>query len=121
MGAGDRAGPHRAGSGLLPVRAPDDAGQPSTCWYADENIAAITARVQADTSIPDAEKQGAINAERIRGLGGIALLLMGLFAAGSVLTGLSFYTMARTGQHVLLQIRKQLFRHLHAALARLLR
>ncbi|MCC7209142.1 MAG: ABC transporter ATP-binding protein [Anaerolineae bacterium] len=91
---------------------PAAAGQASSCWYADEDINAITARIQADPSIPEADKQGEINAARIRGLGSIVLILAVLYFLASALTGLSFFTIARTGQYVLLQIRKQLFRHL---------
>ncbi|HRE46421.1 MAG TPA: ABC transporter ATP-binding protein [Aggregatilineales bacterium] len=85
----------------------------SACWYAAEDSRAIDARVQADASIPDAQKQDAANSAKIQGLGSIALLLVGLFIAASVVNGAAFYLMARTGQHALAGIRRDLFKHMH--------
>jgi len=51
--------------------------------------------------------------ERLAGLGGIILKIIGLYAATSVLTGLSFFLMSWAGQHVLQQLRVEVFKHLH--------
>lgn len=51
--------------------------------------------------------------ERLAGLGGIILKIIGLYAATSVLTGLSFYLMSWAGQHVLRNMRVEVFKHLH--------
>ncbi|HEX9115700.1 MAG TPA: ABC transporter ATP-binding protein, partial [Anaerolineae bacterium] len=55
----------------------------------------------------------AVAADYIRGLGTLILLLIGLFAAGAVANGLMFYTMTWAGQHVLRNLRVQVFEHLH--------
>lgn len=43
--------------------------------------------------------------ERLAGLGGLILQIVGLYVLGSVLTGLTFFTMSWTGQHVLRAMR----------------
>lgn len=83
------------------------------CWFTDDDAAAITARIAADASIPDAEKGAATTAAKLQGLGGIVLILLGLFALGAAMQGLAFYAMAWTGQNVLRDMRKGLFRQLH--------
>ncbi len=55
----------------------------------------------------------ATSADYIAGLGGLVLLLIGLFAAGSILTGLQFYLMNATGFRVLRNMRVDIFHHLH--------
>jgi ATP-binding cassette subfamily B protein len=54
------------------------------------------------------------NAERIAGLGRLVGIVIALAVIGSVLTGLTFYSMSWAGQHVLSSLRTQLFRHLHS-------
>jgi ATP-binding cassette subfamily B protein len=51
--------------------------------------------------------------QRIAGLGRLVGIVIGLAVIGSVLTGLTFFSMSWAGQHVLSSLRKQLFRHLH--------
>jgi ATP-binding cassette subfamily B protein len=67
---------------------------PEACWYAT---------VTADMS----------NADRLAGLGQLALALVGLYAGGAVLAGLGFYAMRWSGQRALLNIRDDLFAQLH--------
>jgi ATP-binding cassette subfamily B protein len=52
-------------------------------------------------------------AQRLAGLGFIVLQIVGLYIAGAVLTGLTFYVMTWTGQHVLRAMRLDIFAHLH--------
>jgi ATP-binding cassette, subfamily B, multidrug efflux pump len=66
----------------------------SNCWYA-ENTANLS------------------NAERLAGLGGLVLRIVGLYVLVSLLTGLQFYSMTWTGQRVLRQLRVDVFKHLH--------
>ena len=66
----------------------------NACWYTEVNF-------QASAS------------ELLSGLGGLSLILLGLFALDAVSTGLAFFAMRWTGQNVLLKIRAQLFRHIH--------
>jgi len=51
--------------------------------------------------------------QRLAGLGFIVLQIVGLYIAGAVLTGLTFYMMTWTGQHVLRAMRLDIFAHLH--------
>ncbi len=83
------------------------------CWFTDNDARAITARVTADASIPEAEKGAAITAAKMQGLGEIVLILVGLYILGAALQGMAFYAMGWTGQNVLRLMRKDLFRHLH--------
>lgn len=94
------------GSAWTQVVSPDLIGQavdcylfpqvqtPDACWYSD-----IAANAPVD--------------ERLAGLGGLVLILVGLFVLGSILTGLSFYTMNWTGQNVLRRLRQDLFHKIH--------
>ena len=67
---------------------------PGTCWFS-----AITLDMEQDI--------------RIQGLGKLVLALLGLNLAGSLLAGMAFYAMSWTGQHVLRQLRQDLFRQIH--------
>ena len=67
---------------------------PDACWYAT---------ITTDMS----------DADRLAGLGQLALVLVGLYVAGSILAGLGFYSMRWSGQRVLLRIREDLFAQLH--------
>ncbi len=66
----------------------------TNCWYA------------SNTS-------GMTNAQRIAGLGKLILLVIGLFVISSVLTGLIFYSMSWSGNHVLRTLQVDIFEHLH--------
>jgi len=49
----------------------------------------------------------------VAGLGGLILLIVGLFVASSVMTGLQFFLMTYTGQRVLRNLRVAVFEHIH--------
>lgn len=51
--------------------------------------------------------------ERIAGLGQVMLMIVGLYILTAILTGLTVYMMNWSGQHVLRQLRVELFKHLH--------
>lgn len=53
-------------------------------------------------------------AQRLAGLGRMALLIVGLYVFVSLSTGAQFYLMTWSGQHVLRNLREQLFAHLHS-------
>ncbi len=91
------------GSTWTQVTAPDLIGQavdcylfpnPDACWYASVSQTATTA-------------------ERLSGLGGLALALVALFTGGALLTGLAFYAMNWSGQRALRLIREDLFAQIH--------
>jgi ATP-binding cassette subfamily B multidrug efflux pump len=53
------------------------------------------------------------NADRIAGLARLILIVIVLFVMGSLLTGLTFFTMSWSGQHVLRALRVDVFERLH--------
>jgi ATP-binding cassette subfamily B protein len=53
------------------------------------------------------------NAERLAGLGRVALMIVGLYLMTAILTGFTVYLMNWSGQHVLRQMRVELFGHMH--------
>jgi ATP-binding cassette subfamily B protein len=79
--------------GGFPGAQPAAAAE-SNCWYAADSASLSTAA-------------------RLSGLGGLILLIVGLYAMTSLLTGLQFYAMSWAGQHVLRSLRVGVFRHLH--------
>ncbi len=57
--------------------------------------------------------KGISQEERIAGLTRMVLIVIGLFVTGSVLTGLTFFTMTWAGQHMIRAMRVNVFNHLH--------
>ncbi|KAB8141801.1 ABC transporter ATP-binding protein [Chloroflexia bacterium SDU3-3] len=68
--------------------------EPQSCWYTT-----VSASATLD--------------QKLAGLGGLVLLLVGIYIAGALLGGVAFYTMNWTGQHALVDIRKDLFAQIH--------
>ncbi|MFQ5434919.1 MAG: ABC transporter ATP-binding protein [Anaerolineae bacterium] len=64
----------------------------SNCWYTTPDLGAT-----ADSTIA--------------GLGGLILLVIGLYVGSAILTGLQFYLMGWAGFYVLRDLRDQVFRH----------
>ena len=88
--------PAAAGSfGGGPALPGAPAAAPATnCWY---------------TTVPPNRSM----ADTLSGLGGLVLVLVLVYLAGAVLTGLQFFFMSWAGQHVLKQLRVTVFEHLH--------
>ncbi|MBI5876457.1 MAG: ABC transporter ATP-binding protein [Chloroflexi bacterium] len=74
--------------------AATSAARPTNCWYAPPNPQATPA-------------------DRVAGLGGLVLLIVGLYVGGAVVQGTQIYLMTYAGQKVLYNIRAQVFRHIH--------
>ncbi|MEL6307437.1 MAG: hypothetical protein AAFQ52_04810, partial [Chloroflexota bacterium] len=72
----------------------DAPAQNSNCWFTDRSSAVIEAEVFADESIAEADKQSAINQQKIAGLGTMVLALLGLYLLGAVMQGGAFFSMA---------------------------
>jgi ATP-binding cassette, subfamily B, multidrug efflux pump len=68
--------------------------QGDACWYSDLAITASTS-------------------DKMAGLGGLSLRLLGLFLLDAFMVGLAFFSMRWTGQNVLRRLRDELFRHIH--------
>ena len=103
--------------GSLPG-APAAEAAPSNCWLAaDPATLGFTQRMLQSLltvgNFPLPDPANADTAARLAGLGRLILLVIGLFVLGSVLTGLMFYSMSYTGQHVLRAMRLDVFQHLH--------
>ncbi len=73
----------------------------SNCWFDPTVQTAVNGGQESLNAVPlDA---------KLSGLGSLALILLGLFVLGSVLNGLAFFAMSRTGQTVLKKMRQDLF------------
>ncbi len=71
------------------------ASYKSNCWYAKIDAATAT------------------QSDYIAGLGGLVLVMIGIYVAGALLNGLMFYLMSYAGQHVLRTLRVRIFEHIH--------
>ncbi len=92
----------------------------SSCWLSEGYPAkGITQNVIRSLQTaggfpaPAADAAQMTSQERLAGLGRLTLIIIGLFVAGSILTGLTFFSMTWAGQHVLRSLRVEVFRHLH--------
>lgn len=90
----------------------------SSCWLAKEPAEltgrqALMSRIYRTGGYTVADPATATTDQRIEGLVRLIGLLIVLFVLGSVLTGLTFFSMAWTGQHVLRQMRVEVFEQLH--------
>ncbi len=83
------------------VQAPDLTGQAVDCFIA------VTPQSAQNCWFTDTPGPS------VSGLGRLLLLLVLLFVAGAVVTGLMFYMMSWTGQHVLTSVRKEIFAQVH--------
>ena len=73
----------------------------SNCWFATSTLG--TGAIPPNSPAAD----------YIAGLARLVLVLVVLYLLGSVMTGLQFYLMTWTGQHVLKGLRVSVFQHLH--------
>lgn len=93
----------------------------SNCWLSAEDTGSLTYTQQimkalfisGDFPAPKPQAADMTNEERIVGLGRLILVIIGLYVIGSVLTGLTFFGMSWSGQHVLRAMRLDVFQHLH--------
>jgi ATP-binding cassette subfamily B protein len=96
--AGSNASQATGGQLLLdmPIQAElgADIGAATNCWYTTPN--------------PQATAE-----ETIAGLGGLVLIIVGLYIGNALVSGLSFYMMRWGGFHVLRDLRAQVFKHVH--------
>ncbi len=86
--------------GQLPLDVPitaepgADSGAATNCWYTTPN--------------PQATAE-----ETIAGIGGLVLIIAGLYIGNALFSGLSFYMMRWGGFHVLRDLQAQVFKHIH--------
>lgn len=94
--------------------------QTSSCWLrAGQTPQGITQSIivslytLGDFPRPAEDIAQMTSSEQIRGLGRLILIIIALMVSGSVLTGLTFYSMTWAGQHVLRTLRVDVFKQLH--------
>jgi ATP-binding cassette subfamily B protein len=92
----------------------------SNCWFTrDSAELGFTQRTMKSLltlggfHAPSADNAAMTNGDRLAGLGRLILIIIGLYVAGSVLTGMTFFSMTWSGQRVLRALRVDVFKHLH--------
>ncbi|MBL8055455.1 MAG: ABC transporter ATP-binding protein [Anaerolineales bacterium] len=105
--------------GNFPGASGDQNASASNCWLsagAEPQGFTQTLLKNAFTAggfAPPAAGAALSDADRLAGLGRVILLIIGLYVAGSLLTGMTFFAMTWAGQHVLRALRLEVFEHLH--------
>lgn len=94
------------------------ANSASTCWIVDEPASLKGARWLLSSAyrvggfVPPTLASMS-DLDRVAGLVRVLGILIGLFVLGSITTGLTFFSMAWAGQHVLRALRTDVFERLH--------
>lgn len=78
----------------IPGAANVEGAMGANCWYTTPDL-------------------GASNAELVRGLGGLILLIVALFTGNAVVSGIQFFLMSWAGQYVLRDLRRDIFDQIH--------
>jgi ATP-binding cassette subfamily B multidrug efflux pump len=108
-------------STYLQVTIPELLGQAVDCYLTPAMVSSFSqaSGTDASTGGPSLNcwfsklNPGAATTDYAAGLGKLVLLIVVMYVAGSLLTGLQFYLMNSTGQHVLRGLRVDIFRHIH--------
>jgi ATP-binding cassette, subfamily B, multidrug efflux pump len=102
---------------LMQVAVPVLIGQAVDCYLSPESVAPVgeggTVNVAAQNCWYTTVQPDATTADRIAGLGRLILLIVAAFVGSAVTSGLQFYLMIITGQRVLLDLRRDIFAHIH--------
>lgn len=89
----------------------------SNCWFALSSAESFWQKVillvQPRNFVANEQLAGMDTAQRLAGLVSVLLVTILMYLLNSILTGLSFYLMSWTGQHVLAKLRMEVFAHLH--------
>ncbi len=106
--------PNTGGSGMAafaPPTASQTEAQGASCWLAQDPAVQSGSR----KIIASLYRLGGFDPgeERVAGLVRLILIVIGLFVAGALLNGLTFFAMSWAGQHVLREMRVQVFGKLH--------
>jgi ATP-binding cassette subfamily B multidrug efflux pump len=97
----------------LQVSIPNLMGQAVDCYLAPVTAAAAVGSASAANCWYTTLGSQATPAEYAAGLGGLVALIVGMFIASSLLTGLQFFLMTYAGQNVLRALRIEVFAHIH--------
>jgi ATP-binding cassette subfamily B protein len=104
---------------FLPGAAQPSDQQASNCWLAtsDPSTLSLTHKIVYSAytmgGYPSPDPASSTNDGRVEGLGRLIAILVALFVGGALLNGLTFFTMSWSGQHVLRELRVEVFEHLH--------
>ena len=109
-----------AGFGNFPTPQGTESAVESNCWLRQGNEpAGLTQRAiknlvtMGGFEAPPDNPADLTDEIRLAGLGRVIGIVIGLYVAGAILTGLTFYSMTWAGQHALRDVRVELFAHLH--------
>jgi ATP-binding cassette subfamily B protein len=108
------------GSGQRPQAATQTNQSASNCWLgtSDPSALSLTHKIIYGAytwdGYPALNLAALTNDGRIEGLGRLIAILVALFVGGALLNGLTFFAMAWSGQHVLRELRVEVFEHLHS-------
>ncbi|MBE0683235.1 MAG: ABC transporter ATP-binding protein [Anaerolineales bacterium] len=100
-----------------PTAAPEPQKE-SSCWLAADPSTLsgrklLLNKIYTVGGYTVTDPAAATNDQRIEGLVRMIVFIIALFVAGSLLNGMTFFVMAWTGQHVLRQMRVEVFEQLH--------
>ena len=119
------------GSTWTQVTTPDLTGQSFDCFITPATTSSLTGSqagaagfsIPGQTSSQQAattncwfsslDPKTATTSDYLAGLGSLVLLVLLIYVGGSIMSGLQFYLISWTGQHVLKDLRTQVFAHLH--------
>jgi len=101
------------------VEAPS-GNSASACWLGTTDTAALTFTRQLihkaytwnDYPAP-VDMASMTDDQRIEGLFRLIMVVVGLYVLGAIVTGMTFFSMSWTGQHVLRELRLDVFNHMH--------
>ncbi|HLA06855.1 MAG TPA: ABC transporter ATP-binding protein [Anaerolineales bacterium] len=101
------------------VEAPS-GNSASACWLGTTDTAALTFTRQLihkaytwnDYPAP-VDMASMTDDQRIEGLFRLIMVVVGLYVLGAIVTGMTFFSMSWTGQHVLRELRLDVFSHMH--------
>jgi ATP-binding cassette subfamily B protein len=99
---------------------PQAESSTAACWLGTDDPASLSLsdriiHAAYSWNNPDARAEAASlsNEQRIEGLFRLILIVVWLYVLGAILTGMTFFAMSWTGQHVLRELRLDVFKHLH--------
>lgn len=103
------------GSTFLQVLAPNLTGQLVDCYLtpATQRLAGAGASASQVNCWYAKLSPQATTGDYVTGLGGLILLIVGLYVASALMTGLQFFLMNYTGFSVLRNLRVTIFEHIH--------
>ena len=114
-----------AGSTYVQVLTPKLTGQSVDCYLTPATASRLSSSFQGMPGLENMQVSAKANCwipvagenptttDYVAGLGKLILLIAGLYVAGSLMSGIQFYLMTWSGQHVLKNLRVEVFKQLH--------